>query len=128
MTSRQQVENYLLYRAAELTVSQGGDWFVTVDRNTTNHQTTFVEPGMGGPYGPYWRPSWRFHGGFGWRSWDPWFGDPFWADRYDVQTIDRYEATADIALGHGPKPAGEPKALDAHEVMANLGPGILRPH
>jgi len=127
MTARQTVENYLLYRAAELTVSQGYDWFVTVDRHTDTRTTTYVDP-MPGPYGYYWRPYWRFHAGFGWRSWDPWIGDPFWADRYDVTTIDRYEAQADIAVGHGPKPADNPRAFDAHEVMANLGPNIVRPH
>ena len=33
-TSRQTVEDYLLYRAAELTVQTGHDWFQVVDRNT----------------------------------------------------------------------------------------------
>src|SRR5262249_3619247 len=120
MTSRQTVENYLLYRAAELTVNQGFDWFETVDRHTDRQTTTYVDP-MPGPYGPYWRPYWRFHAGFGWRSWDPWFGDPFWGDRYDVSTIDRYQAEAEIVTGHGPKPS-DPHAFDARAVMSNLGP------
>ena len=33
-TTRQTVEDYLLYRAAELTVQTGHDWFQVVDRNT----------------------------------------------------------------------------------------------
>ena len=34
MTSRETVEGYLLYRAAELTLQNGDDWFAMVDRNT----------------------------------------------------------------------------------------------
>src|ERR1700683_4481719 len=48
MTSRETVETYLLYRAAELTVSQGDDWFETVDRQTDKHSQTQVDP-----IGPY---------------------------------------------------------------------------
>ena len=130
MTSRERVENYLLYRAAELTVAQGYDWFEMVDSHTGDHQSTYVEPGpaYGGFYGGgYWRPSWRFHGGFGWRGWDPYWGGPFWADNFDVETVDRYEANAEIAMGHGPKPADDRKVFDARAVMANLGPSIVKP-
>ncbi|MFA5602003.1 MAG: hypothetical protein WDA06_15510, partial [Phenylobacterium sp.] len=38
LTSRETVEGYLLYRAAELTVQQGYDWFEIVDR-ATDRQT-----------------------------------------------------------------------------------------
>src|ERR1700722_4754796 len=55
MTSRETVETYLLYRAAELTVSQGYDWFETVERQTDKHSETQVDP-IGGPYGYGWRP------------------------------------------------------------------------
>jgi hypothetical protein len=127
VTPRQTVENYLLYRAAELTVKQGYDWFEMVDRKTNNQQEVFA---AGPPYGWYWHPYWRVWGRHGWRGgayWgDPFWGDPFWDD-FDVQTIDRYEAEAEIAMGHGPKPADDPKAMDAREVMSHLGPTIVRP-
>ena len=133
MTSRETVETYLLYRAAELTVSQGADWFEMVDRHTERDRRTYVDPDPfygrpGYAYG-YWRPYWRFsarHGG-GWRTWDPFWGDPFWADQMDVQTVERFEASAEIALHHGAKPQDQPRAFDAREVMANLGPKIVRP-
>jgi hypothetical protein len=121
VTSRERVENYLLYRAAELAVSQGFDWFEMVSRDTTNHQTTLVQPGAGFYGGGYWAPYWRFHGGWGWGGWDPYFdGD------YNVTTYDHYQATADIVVGHAPKPA-DPGAFDARQVMANLGPTIVKP-
>lgn len=128
-TSRDTVERYLLYRSAELTVQHGFDYFILADRNTDKHTHTYTTPGAfgPGPYG-YWGPSWRYRGrGFGWRSWDPFWGDPFFDRDIDVQTIENYEATAEIVLGHGPKPANNVHAFDAHEVMANLGPSIVAP-
>ncbi len=129
MTSRERVETYLLYRAAELTVNEGYDWFEMVDRHTANRGYAYVEPdpfyGPGYPWG-YWRPYWRYHGYWGWRTWDPFWGGPFWGG-YDVHTVDRYEAVAEIVMHHGPKPEGDPKALDAHQVLTNLGPQIQRP-
>ncbi|HEY2658477.1 MAG TPA: hypothetical protein VGI79_02065 [Caulobacteraceae bacterium] len=128
MTSRETVETYLLYRAAELTVNQGYDWFQTVDRTTDKHSETYAEPFGPGPYGYGWRPYWRYYGGHrGWRSWDPWMGDPFWADDIDVRTIEKYETSAEIVMGHGPKPAGEKRAFDARSVMTNLSAKIVRP-
>jgi hypothetical protein len=127
MTSREQVETYLLYRAAELTVSQGGDWFEMVDRHTQNSGETYVDPYYGPGYAwGYWRPYWRFHGQGGWGAWDPYWGGPFWGG-YDVETVDQFRAMAEISVHHGPKPADDPRAFDAHQVMQNLGPKIVRP-
>lgn len=133
MTSRETVEGYLLFRAAELTLQNGYDWFSIVDRQTDAKQRTYVDPDpLYHPwYGPgfgYWRPSWRFRGrGFGWRTWDPWFGDPFFADRYDVQTIQNFEASAEIVTHKGAKPADDPRAFDARAVVDNLKPKIQYP-
>lgn len=129
LTSRDTVERYLLFRAAELTVAQGHDWFVLAARDTDKSSRTYVEPTFspGWRYG-YWRPSWSYYGPrYGWRTWDPYWGDPFWADRVDVRTVEKYAATADVVMGRGPKPANDPSAFDAREVMANLGPSITRP-
>ncbi len=127
LTSRDTVERYLLYRAAEITVGEGHDWFSLVERDTDRKTRTYVDPQPYGAYG-WWRPSWRFYGAsWGWRRWDPWYGDPFWADRMDVRTVEKFEATAEIVLGKGPKPPNDPRAFDARDVMANLGPTIQRP-
>lgn len=134
LTSRETVESYLLYRAAELTVAQGYDWFALADRRTekTTRYMADPDPFYSTPYygrwGYGWRPHWRYYGGgYGWRSWDPWGYDPFWAGRMDVREINRYEATAEIVMGKGPKPANDTSAIDAREVLANLGPSIVRP-
>jgi hypothetical protein len=128
LTARQTVETYLLYRAAELTTQQGADWFEMVDRHTDRDRRTYVDPdpfyGPGYRWG-YWRPYWRYYGhGYGWRTWDPFWGDPFWGDT--VQTVERFQAEAEIVMHHGPKPEGS-HGFDAHQVMDNLGPKILRP-
>lgn len=129
-TSRDTVEKYLLYRAAELTLQQGGDYFIMADRNTDHSSRSYTTPSFGGygGWGGYWGPSWRYRGrGFGWRSWDPFFGDPFWDRDVDIQTVDKYEASAEIIIGRGPKPRDNVRAFDAREVIAHIGPSIVMP-
>ncbi len=133
MTSRETVEGYLLFRAAEVTLQNGDDWFSIDERHTDDKSRTYVLPDpLYHPwYGPgfgYWRPDWRYQGrGFGWRSWDPRFGGPFWADGVDVQTIQNFEASAEILTHKGAKPADDPRAFDAHAVVENLKAKIQRP-
>lgn len=133
LTSRDRVEGYMLYRAAELALQRGYDWFLIVDRHTEHDTRTYVEPDpfyrpYYGPGYAYWRPSWSYYSpGFGWREWDPWHGDPFWADRFDMRTIESFEAEAEIVLRKGAMPASEQRAFDARKVVADLGPTIERP-
>ncbi|WP_166038057.1 hypothetical protein [Sphingosinicella sp. YJ22] len=133
MASRDRVEGYMLYRAAELTVQNGYDWFVIVDRHTEHEVETyavpdpFYRPWYGSRYG-YWRPHWRYYRqGHGWTRWHPEVGGPFWTDRLDIRTVERFEADADIVMRRGPIAAGEDRAFDARRVMQDLGPSIERP-
>ncbi len=124
VTSREQVEMGLLLRAAEVTLESGHDWFATVNRATDRdvRYRASPDPFYYDRYSPFWGPSWRYYRrGF----WSPWY-DPFGPD-LDVREIDRYEATAEIVVGNGPKPAGDPNAFDAREVVQNLGPRLPRP-
>lgn len=137
LTSRETVERYLLYRAAELTRQQGYDWFETADRRTdiSSRQVVdadpFARPGFG--YGAGysgWRPSWRYVGAGhrgGWRGWDPFMGDPFFTNHAQVRTVEKFEATAEIILGRGAKPPGDIRAYEADEVLRNLSATIQRP-
>lgn len=144
LTSRERVETYLLYRAAELTLEQGFETFRTVDRDTERQSRVYVDSfgprygggfgygyggGFGGGlgYGYGWRPHWRYYGGgFGWRTWDPFYGGAFFGDRIDVRQVDRYEASAEIVLGRGPD-GDDPKVFNAREVVQNLRPSIEYP-
>lgn len=129
-TSRERVEGSLLYRAAELTRLEGYDWFVIEDREV-EHQVErrsrpdpLYRPWFYDDYA-YWRPYWRYYGPrSGWRTWDPYFGDPFWADRVDTQTVERFEVSAEIRMSRGTMPANNPRAFDARDVIARIGPKI----
>jgi len=133
MTSRDRVEGYMLYRAAELTVQNGYDWFSMVDRHTEHDVQTYVVPDplyrpWYGTYYGYWRPHWRYYQpGMGWDTWHPEYGGPFWADRVDVRSMESFEAEAEIVLGKGPLPSGQMHAFEARRVLADLGPNIVLP-
>jgi hypothetical protein len=133
LTSRDRVEGYLLYRAAELTVGDGYDWFLIVDRLTEHDVQTYVAPDpfyrpwYGQDYG-YWRPHWRYYrSGLGWQVWHPEVGDPFWAERVDIRTVEHFETHAEIVMHTGSVPLNEERAFDARKVMLDLEPTIERP-
>lgn len=121
LTERETVETYLLYRAAELTVQNGYDHFTVVHRATDEERrytgTSFNNSYYSGfpVHYSYYHPRW------GWRGWH----DPFWNDTSFRETT-RYEASAEIVFGRGPKP-DDPRSFDARDVMANLGHHVVRP-
>jgi hypothetical protein len=97
-SSRETVEANLLYRAAELTLQRGYDFFVIVDHNveaTSEFQTV-------GPPLP-----------------------PIAPRRYREEV--RYDATSDILLFHGATPVNTPAAFDARAITANFATQIQRP-
>lgn len=133
LTSRDRVEGYLLYRAAELTVKNGYDIFVINDRLTERDVRTYVDPDplyrpyYGSAYG-YWRPHWRYYTpGSQWYYWHPEWGGPFWADRVDIRTVEKFEAHAEIEMLNGPMPSDSRRAFDARQVIRDLEPTIERP-
>ncbi len=114
VTSRDTVESYLLYRAAELTLEQGGDHFVVVERSL-DAQTTYVADYD--PLTPYYHP---FHDRHPFS-----YGPPYAVSM--VEKIERYTASAEVVIGDGPKPEGEPRAYDASDVIESLGPTVRKP-
>lgn len=127
LTSRDTVERYLLYRAAELSLAQGNDWFEIVNRFMEHEVRDVVRPN------PLYDPSWDFGGwrpyysyyarAFGWRDWYPYSGEP----AFDTRRVERFEAKAEIIMHKGTKPAGDGNLFDARDVIEKLGPGIVRP-
>jgi hypothetical protein len=116
-TRRADVEDYLLYRVAELTLADGFDYFILSNRAVDADRQFDSYPEFG-PFGPY-------HGYFGWsyyaprRGWRPYY-DPFWNDPVTVREITRFRATAEVTMYKGQKPADDPRAFDARQVQANL--------
>ena len=121
-TEKEKVETYLLYRAAELTLEQGHDYFLVIDRDTESKSRLRPDP-----------VSPRFsHFGFHYSYYHPYHGwhgmyDPFWDRAPTYREVTKYEASAEVVLRKGSKPADEPRAFDARDVVANLGPTIERP-
>lgn len=135
VTSRDTVERYLLFRAAQLTLERGFDHFTLADRDTERRTRTqiiddpFYGPGWGGGFYGGWGPRWRYYRpGFGWGGWGGFggWGGGFGGGITDVRQIDRYEAQAEIVVGRGPKPQ-DVRAFDARQVIENLGPNVRLP-
>lgn len=132
LTSRETVEGYLLYRAAELTVQSGYDWFKITDHTTERDRRTYIErepryePWYGSSYN-YWRPHWRYYRRGRWTTWHPYRSAPFWGYDENIRTVERFEAEAEIAMYRGPMRTDETRVFDARKVMSDLGPTIKRP-
>jgi hypothetical protein len=110
-TPREIVEDYLLRRAAEVTLQAGYSHFMFDTRSTearTNYYSFSPRFGFGFGYPAYYWGG--FYGPFGY--------DPFRYDRIDSDT--RYQAYAEIVLLRAPQAANEPRALDARDVLNRL--------
>ncbi|MBI1210208.1 MAG: hypothetical protein GC190_01995 [Alphaproteobacteria bacterium] len=119
-TPRETVEDYLLYRAAELTLQNGFDHFIMVGRDT-EAKTSYR----------YWvdlygRRGYFYHGFPRWHH-DPWHRDPWGRPSYDVEPVTTYTATAEIIMIRGPRRDRDIEAFDARQVLAQVGPRVVRP-
>ena len=134
-TTRETVETFLLYRAAELTLMNGFDHFVVIENDTEanrRYSTTGVGPGFGPGFGPgYWGgPAFfgRYNYGFAPYGVFPYYAWGWgWGSQFDTYTreITRYSAVAFITMHKGEKPADAPAAFDARQVVENLQPVVL---
>ena len=154
MTDRDTVENSLLFRAAQLTLDNGYDHFVLLERDTDEDTEIKAEPRLGssrlGYNSAFLRP------GF----YDPYFGYSFyrprvgWSRGYRMSSFDRFNRLGYSPYGRrsafydpffddgydlrevsryrataeakfGRGPAPDrSNAFDAREVIANLGPTL----
>lgn len=119
LTSRTEVENALLLRAAEVTLENGYDHFIVVSDDTeteTRTRVTDLGPRYGA-FGLYGYGAFPYYArGYGWAGYND----------YDVRESQRYTAIAYIKLGKGPKPAGQLTAYDARQVQENLSATVYR--
>ena len=121
VTDRAQVEDALLYRAAEVTLANGFDYFVVATRGTETKSTMVGDPPRFAS--PFYYGARFYSPRFGWR---PWY-DPFWDDPATYREITRYEASAEIAMFKGAKPADAANAFSARDVQANLHDRVTPP-
>jgi hypothetical protein len=107
-TSRETVENYLLYRAAQLTVQNGYDYFTLVNQGMEGYGSGFGGPRVGVGVG----------GGGG--------GDVGLG--VGISTLlgggssPRYTGFADVVMYRGEKPSTDTSAYDAREILRRLRP------
>ena len=119
-TTRDDVEKYLAYRAAELTMEQKSNWFtLTETRAKTDTAPVPKRDPAGLRYSfrmEYWRPVWRYKvsGNPAWQSWSPFAGAEF--PKLDPKTVTDFEVSADIVLRQGPMDDANPLAFEAGAV------------
>jgi hypothetical protein len=106
-TSREMVEDYLLRRAAEVTLQAGYTGFVFDHRDTKTH-TRYYTDFMG------W-PGWGGYGGWYWHNWD-------YDTTAETRPITSYIAYAEIMTLKDDEARREPRALNAQDVLSHLGP------
>jgi hypothetical protein len=126
-TSQQRVESYLLYRAAEVTVSSGFEWFMPADHAVEEETEIVVQAQPQPVQSAAWRPLWRHRKRFFWSDWMPAGSQPppdSDLQRENTWTISRYAAREDIIMGRGAMPQG---AFNAREILTLLEPSIVRP-
>lgn len=127
-TSRETVETYLLYRAAELTVESGHEWFAMAAPEVSEEFEIIVEAERPRAYRDrYWRPHWRRRGRLFWRDLDPVGPMPNEGDRSRQPVAEEgvhYSASAEIFMGDGPVVPG---AFSARNTIDLLQPNIARP-
>jgi hypothetical protein len=113
-TSRDTVENYLLLRAAEVTLASGGTHFLFDDRDTRARTSTYASPAFAGP--GYWG------GGFGTWGFRPRWGYGAFGPPLMISQTTRYEAYAEIVVLKPGQEKSETRAVDARAIVSHLGP------
>ncbi len=110
-TSQQTVQTYLLYRCAELTAEAGYDYFILAGADTGAEHLSIAMPGH---YSGTTTGSAGFATTTGTYTPGP------------VLPVTKFNASAIIKAFHGEKPADNPAAFNAREVLQYLGPTVHR--
>jgi len=110
VTPRDQVEDDLLLRAAEVTLAAGRGHFLFDNRDTEARTRVTAIP----DYGPRpWGRGWAFRPRWGYGAFGP---------DVDIVTTTSFQAYAEIVTLTNDQAAHEPRAVDAHAVIQHLTP------
>lgn len=118
-TSMKTVERYLLFRAAELTLASGGNYFIVTQRDTdkeVSYRSTITFPSHY-HHGHYFFYHY-YHDPFYGPGYGPGFGAGY---QSEMRPIERYTAVAEILIMSGEKPEDNPHAYDASSVIEQIG-------
>ncbi|HEX6143552.1 MAG TPA: hypothetical protein VFZ01_12590 [Geminicoccaceae bacterium] len=110
-TPREAVQNYMLFRAAEVTLESGHDYFTVVDQQIEGTSSGVARPRVGVGVGSGGSTSLgvglsTFLGG---------------------NDTGRYTAYADIVVRDGEKPATDPDSYEARDLIERLRPTLAQP-
>jgi len=121
-TSRSDIEKYLAWRAADLTLQQHGSWFTFSEIRTKGDTMPVPKRDPEGLRYSFrmanFLPVWRYKLGSAaaWQSWSPFTGAAFFTDGKDPKKITDFEVSADIVVHKGPMDDADPLAFEAGAV------------
>jgi hypothetical protein len=120
-TSRGEIEKYLAFRAAELTLEQRGTWFTFSEIRGKGDTVPVPKRDPEGLRYSFrmanFLPVWRYKmGSAAWQSWSPFIGSAFFADGKDPKKITDFEVSADIVVHKAPMDDADPLAFEAGAV------------
>jgi hypothetical protein len=122
LSSRDAVEKYLLYRAADLTLQQHYQWFTLIENRSKGDTVPVPKPDPAAPRYSFrmnfWRPVWRYKlaGSSAWSTWSPFSNAAFFTDRKDAKTVTDFEVSADIVMHKGNMDDSNPLAFEPSAV------------
>lgn len=125
-SSRDAIEKYLLYRAAELALRQHFQWFTLQESRGKGDAAPASKPDPAGPRYSFrmnfWRPVWRYKlaGSSAWSTWSPFSNAGFFAEGKDAKTITDFEVSADIVMHKGTIDDSNPLAFEPSAVSDYL--------
>ena len=122
-TSRAEVEDYLLRRAAEVTTQAGYSSFMFDTRSmeaSTYYRTTFDTWAY--TFGPRFGPQ-PWYGPYGW-YWSSWHYPPMWDGKFIPVT--HYTAYAEILMLSAEQASDRPDAIPARPILDRFAPILPR--
>jgi hypothetical protein len=120
-TSRDDIEKYLAWRAADLTLSDKGSWFTFTPARAKTDAVALPKRDPAAPRHSFqmanFKPVWRYKiKGGEWKSWSPYSGAAFFADSVKAEDISDFEASADIVVRKGVMDDADPLGYEAGAV------------
>ena len=121
-TSRDDIEKYLAWRAADLTMADKGTWFTFTQARTAADKVPAPKRDPAAPRHSFkmanFQPVWRYKtkGAADWKSWSPYTGAAFFADGIKAEDITDFEASADIVVRKGVMDDADPLGYEAGAV------------
>ena len=120
-TSRDDIEKYLAWRAADLTMADKGTWFTFTQSRAKTDTVPAPKRDPAMPRHSFqmanFQPVWRYKiKGADWKTWSPYTGAAFFAEGVKAEDITDFEASADIVVKKGVMDDANPLGYEAGAV------------